>query len=136
MNSDKFLGFRWWCHLTKKMRYVTFSDILKNNNLPHYGSCDFTVMRPYWVVEKDGEIIYEGDILLWSEYQGWEDGRTFYGIYVVQWDDNEQKFRLLDPFSGDYWDAYDTAFDEVIGNIYENPNLLPPDEKEKDAKLE
>lgn len=128
MKNEKFLGFRWWCHLENKMNYVDFSNILRQENLPHYASCDYTLMRVAFV-EKDGTIIYEGDILNWHEHQGWEIGTTARGYYVVQWDDNEQKFRFYDPHSSEYFDAYDTKFDDVVGNIYENKNLLPHSEE-------
>lgn len=123
-NKIKLLGFRWWCHLTEKMIYVDFSDILHNEHLPHPSSCDFSPMRPVFVCE-DGKIVYEGDILLWEEYQGWEDGRTFQGYYVVVWDNDEQHFLYYDPFSNEYFDPKDTHYSDVVGNIFENKHLLP-----------
>lgn len=75
-----------------------------------------------------GEEIFEGDILRWSEYQGWEDGRTFYGIYVVVWDEDKAGFILNDPHNNENWPIDEMEFDSIIGNIHENPKMLPHDE--------
>ena len=79
-------------------------------------------------VDDKNKEIYDGDILSWHEDQGWEIGTIIHGIYVVQWSDDRLRYVLFDPFSRDYYDLDDTRFDGVIGNIYENPGLLPKDE--------
>lgn len=71
--------------------------------------------------EKD---IYEGDMLSWSDYQGWEDGRTFRGYYEVKWNELDAKFELKDLPSGDIFEIGNTKFENVIGNIFETPKLL------------
>lgn len=86
--------------------------------------------------DKDGKEIYEGDILSWSEYQGWEDGRTFHGIYVVEWNEDKCGFVLSDPYENQDWPIDDTNFDMVIGNIYGNPNLLPKEPSGDMVELE
>ena len=78
--------------------------------------------------DKNSREIYEGDILEWSDYQGWEDGRTFYGIFVVEWSEDKLRYVLHEPFNNEYLDLDDTDFDHILGNIYENPNLLPHEE--------
>ena len=126
-NKIKFLGFRWWDLITEKMSYVDFDDILHQENLPHHSSCDYEVMRVAFISE-NGKPVYEGDILSWHEYQGWEIGITIEGIYIVKWNDSSQEFTLYDPFMSECFNALDTNYDEVVGNIYENKNLLPSEE--------
>ena len=126
--SEKLLSFRWWCHLENKMVYVSWRDVKKGRSV-----CSFdTVMRAAMLL-KDDKILYEGDIVSWSEYQGWEDGRTFHGLYIVEWNDNEQKWILKDPFNNEDFDFWNTDWDDVVGNIYENKDWLPNDEEEKEG---
>lgn len=95
-----------------------------------------------WIAEmgtglKDGKgkEIFQGDIVQWSDYQGWEDGRTFYGIYVVEWDEEKAGFILSDPFESYKWPIDDTDFDHVIGNIHENPKMLPTEPSDEMVEL-
>ena len=67
--------------------------------------------------DKNGKLIYEGDIikdLIVPEYP-----------YIVEW--FKGAFKLKSTVSNSYL-KFDTTQQEVIGNIYENPELL----KEKD----
>jgi len=76
------------------------------------------------LIDKNGVRVYEGDIVSWSEYQGWEDGRTFHGLYQVIWDQENLRYDFFDPFESAYWPLADTKFDQVVGNIFEHPELL------------
>jgi len=82
--------------------------------------------------DDDGLEVYEDDILKWSEYQGWEDGRTIEGIYIVRWNEDYLRWDLYDPYQNDSLPMGDTQFDEVLGNVYESPHLLP---KEDDGEM-
>ena len=127
------LKFRAWYKSKKKMIYNIqnefeerielgmdcFSDYLKNN--------DFIVNQFTGRTDKEGEEIYEDDILLIIGQ----------GYFRVTWDRDNCKFYLL-PLE-DYLDEMplDRSWEidyEVEGNIYEDKDLL--DCIEKDQKTE
>jgi uncharacterized phage protein (TIGR01671 family) len=90
-------------------------------------SCDGNVEYQQFTGFKDSKDkeIFEGDILRWEEYQGWEDGRTIEGIYIVQWSEDRGQWMLHDPFENSHREMYDTQYEYVVGNIMENKALLP-----------
>ena len=66
--------------------------------------------------DKNGKLIYEGDIVKIFHVSGTMQGRYFFD--VVEWNDlrckfDTKKYGIIDD------DVY-----EVIGNVYENPELL------------
>ena len=69
--------------------------------------------------DKNGKEIYEGDVVR---------ARSKYidAVYVVYWEARSCQFRCYSPKSGKQYDkTHDMLWaDEVIGNIYENPELL------------
>ena len=72
--------------------------------------------------DRDGQDIYEGDILIDEEN----------GLNVVRWGDGQYLLEvLLDD--GDYYTEWLSEYNEmcrVIGNVYENPELLKGEETE------
>jgi hypothetical protein len=60
--------------------------------------------------DKNGKEIYEGDII----QMYWRDGRKAGDIFAMSWNEKEARFTGYGP--------KDLAV--VIGNIYENPELL------------
>jgi len=69
--------------------------------------------------------LYDGDILKWTDTEGYgyEEG-SYTVIYEVKWNEKDLRYDLYDPFSGEWWALNDTAFDTLMGNRYENPELL------------
>ena len=61
--------------------------------------------------DKNGKEIYEGDIVINSG--GLDPNWT----WAIEWEEGS-----MTPF-GDYYDEPDSEY-EIIGNIYENPELL------------
>ena len=77
------------------------------------------------LTDKNGKEIYEGDLLRWSI---WILGSNFERlsskkINAVEWSSKKGKFFI----GSELWDLGAYSDIEIIGNIYENPNLLSND---------
>ncbi|UXR50994.1 YopX family protein [Staphylococcus simulans] len=132
------IKFRVWDSLENKMRYdigvIEFNAFDKNvsalafnhhlddtgygeidnSQSEYYNALCFKLMQYTGLKDKNGKEIYESDIV-----------RNLYGeLYVVEWLDGS--FVLTEFYNGGY-DHYiiDSSTEyEVLGNIYENPELL------------
>lgn len=119
--------FRVWDKDHKYMEYtdknliVSFGD---NGNVDAtdlsniYSTCNgmqnFELMQSTGLKDKNGTEIYEGDIV-----------KNIYDeIYVVKWFDAD--FHLEEKYNGgfDYLELYSGDNKKVMGNIYENPEIL------------
>lgn len=80
--------------------------------------------------DKNGKEIFEGDIVAIDMWQGNEHGYISEDG-VIQWYEESSAFKWFsgDPSDGNnYWLSHaDAKRREVIGNIYENPELLRGD---------
>lgn len=123
--EDRF-GFRAWDKHEKDMIDVSGwaidSNGLKINgyyndlgyNFEDLEESRFVLMQCTGLRDKNGKLIYEGDILDVDIYGGTN--------LVVVWD--EFKYVLWStPTSGNPWGNFAYS-KEIIGNIYENPELL------------
>lgn len=79
---------------------------------PPYGD-DVVLMQYTGLKDKNGKEIYEGDIVV------------FYDVnkYVVKYDEDNTEFNCGDSYDKPIVRQCEEGL-EVIGNIYENPNLL------------
>jgi len=79
---------------------------------PHYdtGELESVVMQCTGLKDKNGKLIYEGDIL-----------KDDHGKAPVVWEPSVAAFAWE---GGEEWGMIDPQNVEVIGNIYENPELL------------
>lgn len=145
-NNDRF-KFRVWNKTTKKYIYEIkdYNIMLSSNGDIH------AIARPYthkkdifnynWdgsliieqctgVKDKNGKLIYEGDILATSNTQpeAAEDfwAKEYYGYTAVLWHDGFLCFTCtewnFEPVGFD--SVYSLDFVEVVGNVHENPELL------------
>ena len=88
----------------------------------------YKLMQYTGLKDKNGKEIYEGDVLRFTgEYpmglDSWMGRRFWERTGYVYYDDEESRFtctKMGDQVSPSYWIACEK---EVIGNIYENPEL-------------
>lgn len=76
------------------------------------GESDFKLMQYTGLKDKNGVEIYEGDIL---DYQ-WKSSTR--DLLIVEWSEKDACFLI-----GFVKTDYAIAYGEVVGNIYENPEL-------------
>jgi uncharacterized phage protein (TIGR01671 family) len=110
--------------------FLSLEDMDISNNI--------VLMQFAGLRDKNGKEIYEGDIVhCWSEY---DDGKRVidHGIWEVYWRTDRWHLRRNGRFGEEWWDNGDyyqgdevywnepegSNRMEVIGNIYENPELL------------
>lgn len=93
-----------------------FISPLNNSEAQGLKSQQFTGL-----LDKSGKEIWEGDIL--RGYESDEFGsRGPYFFEVVKWDKSKAMFYL--ESDGQRLEMDESDYDEVIGNIYSNPELL------------
>ena len=87
----------------------------RNNDVTGVEVVPETVGQYTGLTDKNGVKIFEGDIVQAFDY-----------IYVIMWDSVRAMFYLRDPISRVSADFYNYFASDliVIGNIYDNPELL------------
>ena len=140
------IKFRTYNKESKKMENTWTDDSYGLNDEIERIRKDYILMQYTGLKDKNGKEIYEGDILAykttdwqnnlleiryevkWGEYNNdgeYEDNISGYGVYLIDrlWirkgiiEDNEHQIY-------DYQGLYGLENLEIIGNIYENPELL------------
>jgi hypothetical protein len=106
------IKFRTWNSKFKNWIYPVI-QIANNFNSEYYKHCKFSQFTGKH--DKNGKEIYEGDIIKFDPNEWGGDDN----IHVVTWDDHNAEW------SWGGGGVSDMRFRKVIGNIYENPELIP-----------
>jgi len=135
------IKFRAWIKKAKKMVPVTeiLFDFNKKNIFrctPKFGFDDaedsYAVLMQFTgLLDKNGKEICEGDIVewvTWNEYfsKDGEPMEPFRRKMIVVFRNGafQMKEKLPIPLTPNYWDIFYDGDIEIIGNVYENPELL------------
>ena len=108
-----------------KFRYFNQNDSMEEISLTncYYTNLDYSkLMQSTGLKDKNGKLIYEGDIVKIFHVSGTMQGKYFFD--VVEWNDLRCRFD-----TENYGIINDDDVYEVIGNIYENPELLKEEER-------
>ena len=115
------IKFRAWDKDFLKMHWF----LEKSHNLPtpqplHWyleNKDRFDIMQFTGLNDKNGNPIYEGDIVIWNAYQQYEK-------MIVYFRNGAFHFKRLEIENQLDWQNVDTDDIEIIGNIHEHQNLL------------
>lgn len=125
------LKFRAWLKKKQKMdNYIDHISWLEDelycigDGITYMVSAeDLVLMQSTGFTDDIGEEIFEGDVILWSYWDGFEDSGRAKIVF------KKGMFKLLDVRTGK--EVWDNLFDCIEncnvflqGNIYENPELL------------
>ena len=130
--------FRAWDEQCKKMREVVAIDLYhgtyswifddykeveqfwENDKIE-----DVTLMQYTGLNDKNGREIFEGDIVRWKDLESFDDFKID-EVLKVEYSNEFLKWVAIDKngLQDDLYDFSDNRELEVIGNIYENPELL------------
>ena len=101
-------------HPLRKRVYVEWDDVLSGTeNIDDNG----VLMQSTGLFDKNSKEIFEGDIVRFHTPQ-------LTTIGVVEFAKNEGCFKVCDDFGGHYVTMFHTRYFEVIGNIYQNKELV------------
>jgi len=124
--NSRFL-FRAWDKRSKQM--VKSGVQFNNSSMELVAIDDLVLMQCTSLKDKNGKFIYEGDIVTWKRKEPSRD--THYA--VVFWDAMKAGFYLCPVHMYPRWIDYKSSIrqefingpkKEIIGNIYESPELL------------
>lgn len=111
--------YKQWCGGTNYIDGVWLGWICRNGK--DIMTQDIILEQYTGLNDKNGEEIYEGDIVKWL------NGLGEYTEFRVEWQDNRARVCLRNEYSEyDYEGLNDKKelYLEVIGNIHENPELV------------
>lgn len=125
-NNMREIKFRIWDKELKRYDSPNVHHLLKNDGIVSIvlnmdvqkisGNDRFIIQQYTGLKDKNGKEIYEGDIIAFGSTEQ-ED------LFEVVWDEDDARF-VLDSYGGRGCWLIDVKDREIIGNIFENPELL------------
>jgi uncharacterized phage protein (TIGR01671 family) len=125
VNKMREIKFRVWDAENKEMFYPKKIEWNNQGELRFFNknnmwNIDMVLMQFTGLKDKNGKDILEGDILI-TPIEPWESSPEIIKVY---WSTGELAWFAISTESDDSLMAWDTNASEIIGNIYESPELL------------
>lgn len=119
--DNREIKFRAWNPRIKQMEFdfeIVFFRGETDLRFTYYDDADYLIHMQYTgLKDKYDKEIYEGDILRW-----FPDKRKKYQDEIIRWSEKGAQFHFGNWYENDFPDT--TEESKIVGNIYENPNLL------------
>lgn len=111
--EKKFIEDGWIIYPDGKPYWITYGEIDAGIWME-----DYILIKSTGIKDIDDTDIYEGDILKCKLHNG------NYENYVVTWDEEDASFDALNKNKNNFMTPSIWTVSEILGNIYENPELL------------
>lgn len=108
------LSITWDIKDLNKIQKVIIEDPFNDRSLRYHGH-EVKLRQYTGIKDMENKEIYEGDILEYKEHGNQKEGRR----WVVEFGEVE-----IDGIYIDGWNCGTSKREKIIGNIYENPELL------------
>ncbi len=119
------IKFRAWDTSKKEMITEHLSWGLELNSGFNNPASSWELMQYTGLKDNNGKEIYEGDIIKYCPFTDWRYGKRCWSKPLkVIWFEPRCSFVRQKPLSGSVESIWEESGKEVIGNIYENPELL------------
>ena len=121
-------SFRAWDKVLKEMKYWSLEDIWSSELMPEFS--EYIIMQYTNIKDRDLKKIFHHDIVKVYGHSKYDPDKIVHDLGYVFWDERELTWIVKIPLDGGaefeklskFYSLPD--YIEVIGNLYENPELL------------